>query len=58
MYREEAMTIFSWFNIMRNEVDITEKDMEVFKKYIEPILGEEFRGQIEDIYKQYENQYK
>lgn len=53
---KDVLTLLKWFSVCSNELDISERDMKLFKKIIEPNLSDYFKGMIEGIYKKYENQ--
>lgn len=49
-------TLYRWFSVMRHEVDISDSDINLFKRIIEPNLEEDFKGVVKDIHKQYKEQ--
>lgn len=53
---KNVLTLLKWFSVCSNELDIAERDMNLFKRIIEPNLSDDFKGMIENIYKKYENQ--
>ena len=54
--QEDICVLMGWFGVYSNEVDISETSMELFKRIIEPNLPPDYKGWIQQVYEQYNNQ--